>query len=872
MDAHLWKLWAVICLVFLAVTGIGSAVTFTVNSTNDVDDGTCNSAHCSLREAINAANANAGLDTIAFAIPPFDGTAKTIKPLTQLPTITSPVVIDGYTQSNSSPNTLTNGDNAVLKIVLNGSSASGFPAPSGLRITAGTNTIRGLVINQFGSWGIWISGSGSNVIEGNFIGIDISGTNTLGGGGLYLDGSSVNLIGGTTPAARNLVAGCGSANSVQIIGSRNTVEGNYIGTDASGTKRLGNHTGISAGGSSNTIGGVAAGAGNLISGNDNSGLELDGATDSLIAGNFIGTDVSGSVALGNGGGIRIVGTAGAGFSESFRNTVGGTNAAARNLVSGNNGSGISIFGSGSTSNLIAGNFVGTDISGATALPNGGHGVSIDNSSRNTVGGTTVAARNLISGNLTAGIGIGGANSISNFVTGNIIGPDVSGTTALGNLYGVWIDSASGNFVGGTATGACNLVSGNRGDGVRITSGSRNLIAGNLIGTDPTGTNALGNDGEGVDIINSSGNTIGGTATGARNIISGNAIDGVGIGGVSSTNNAVTGNFIGTDVSGANVLANGAHGVFIDAAPSNSVGGTASHAGNVISWNYGSGVTVIDELATGNRILGNSVFSNGNLGIDLDDDGVSFNDGGDGDTGGNGVQNFPVLNSVISSGGYIVVTGSLNSTPTSTYRIEYFSDTECDLSGYGQGRQFFGSANVTTDPTGNTNFMAVFPGSLSPSAFVVATATDPAGNTSEFSGCRNVTLDPNGDDDGDGIPNGYEQSHGLDPLDPVNATKDSDGDGLTDLQEYLAGTDPTNSASGLRITSIVQTNNSVRVTWMTGNGKTNALERTTGASGSYSNNFAAIFTVTNTVGATANYLDAGAATNYPSSYYRVRLVP
>ncbi|HUK83993.1 MAG TPA: thrombospondin type 3 repeat-containing protein [Verrucomicrobiae bacterium] len=134
----------------------------------------------------------------------------------------------------------------------------------------------------------------------------------------------------------------------------------------------------------------------------------------------------------------------------------------------------------------------------------------------------------------------------------------------------------------------------------------------------------------------------------------------------------------------------------------------------------------------------------------------------------------------------------------------------------------------------------------------------------------AVLNPNGDTDGDGIPNGFD----LDPLNPANAAADSDGDGLTDLQEYLAGTDPTNNASAFRITSVVRTNNNIRVTWMTGIGKTNALQRTAGgAGGSYStNSFAAIFTVTNTVGTVTNYVDIGAATNSPARYYRVRLVP
>ncbi len=137
----------------------------------------------------------------------------------------------------------------------------------------------------------------------------------------------------------------------------------------------------------------------------------------------------------------------------------------------------------------------------------------------------------------------------------------------------------------------------------------------------------------------------------------------------------------------------------------------------------------------------------------------------------------------------------------------------------------------------------------------------------------LVLDPNLSAVGDGIPNGWKQQYGLDPLDPNLANEDADGDGMSNLQEYLAGTDPTNSASFFSITAVAQEGNDVRVTWMTGMGRTNALQATTGdITGSYSNNFADIFVVTNSIGTTTNYLDLGAATNFPSRYYRVRLVP
>ena len=118
----------------------------------------------------------------------------------------------------------------------------------------------------------------------------------------------------------------------------------------------------------------------------------------------------------------------------------------------------------------------------------------------------------------------------------------------------------------------------------------------------------------------------------------------------------------------------------------------------------------------------------------------------------------------------------------------------------------------------------------------------------------------------------EQQYRLNPFDVADATSGTDGDGLSNLAETLAGTSPTNSASFFGVTTIAQESNDVRVTWMTGPGKTNALERTAGAAGSYSNNFGAIFTVTNTAAGTTNYVDVGGATNFPSRYYRVRLVP
>jgi hypothetical protein len=178
-------------------------------------------------------------------------------------------------------------------------------------------------------------------------------------------------------------------------------------------------------------------------------------------------------------------------------------------------------------------------------------------------------------------------------------------------------------------------------------------------------------------------------------------------------------------------------------------------------------------------------------------------------------------------------------------------------------------------SGSTNLTAAFNLSNVATGLWNVVVANPNSQPATLNNGFTVILDPAGDRDNDGLPNGWESQYGLDPFSATGndgASGDPDGDGMTNLQEYLAGTDPTNSASAFHIASITQESNNIRVAWMMGPGKTNALERTAGAGGSFSNNFVAIFTVTNTVGTTTNYLDLGAATNNPARWYRVRLIP
>ena len=273
----------------------------------------------------------------------------------------------------------------------------------------------------------------------------------------------------------------------------------------------------------------------------------------------------------SGDGVRIVSVSG--------NTVGGTSAAARNVISGNGGDGVEISGSPATVNLIQGNYIGVTVDGALPLGNGsntaGSGVKITGAVNNTIGGVAAGARNIIADN-ARGVEITGATAQQNFVQGNFIGTDVGGTVTdpngipfsgdeFGNKNeGVLISGgAHDNTIGGTVAEARNIISGNGSmfvvDGVHIsgsTTTTGNLVMGNYIGTDVSGSLVRGNSGAGVFIEGAPSNTIGGTVAGSRNVISGNG-RGVEIFGATASGNLVQGNFIGTNAAGTAAAGNAA---------------------------------------------------------------------------------------------------------------------------------------------------------------------------------------------------------------------------------------------------------------------------------------------------------------------------
>ena len=276
-----------------------------------------------------------------------------------------------------------------------------------------------------------------------------------------------------------------------------------------------------------------------------------------------------------------------------------------------------------------------------------------------------------------------------------------------------------------------------GNGILVQSNS-NIISGNFIGTNATGTGALGNSLDGIS-VQASSNTIGGMTVAARNVISGNGRHGISLSG-GAQNNAVQTNFIGTDATGAQLLGNGGDGVYATNATSNAIGGTITRAGNppanLIAGNAGCGVGVATGT-TGLAIKGNSIHSNGGLGIDLNRDGPTRNDisEADADTGPNQLQNYPILTvfaaSPYNGGSDVHLNGRFKSTPNTRFHIEYFSNDAYDPSGFGEGQVWIGSLDLTTEANGRIGWGSAFQTPL-PAKNVTFTATDPNGNTSEFS--------------------------------------------------------------------------------------------------------------------------------------------
>jgi hypothetical protein len=839
------------CLFWVAGGRAAMGTTYTVINTNDSGAG-------SLRQAIINANGNSGLNTISFQIPgsgPF-----TINPQSTYPPITQPVAIDGTTQPGYS-------NTPLIQINGAGIGANG----DGFLIQGGGSTIRGLAIYRCKRDGIRISGLGTNTIQACYLGTDATGTNVLGNleAGVYIYRSYSNLIGGSLAQQRNVISG--NAHGVFIndgsppaVGADNVIQGNYIGTTASGTRSLGNtNNGVYlAAAPGNLIGGATPGSGNVISGNYLSGVYISGssAVSNVVAGNLIGTDATGTLIISNGlDGITLYGAS--------SNWIGGGVSEARNLISGNTARGILIINAGTTNasgNLVQGNFIGTDINGLAARPNRTNGIVISGASGNFIGGPG-AAMNLISGNLQSGIFINQSGASNNYLQGNHIGVDYTGTNALPNTYsGITLSGVSGTLVGGTNSGSGNIISGNLQNGIYLqtSSSGTNLVQGNYIGTDVTGRMAISNQLSGV-WIESAGNLIGGPTASARNLISGNGNTGVYLSGSGASNNVVQGNYIGTDITGTAALANGKNGlysgIYASGAPRNLIGGSQPGSGNLISGNGDKGISLNGSGSIGNVIQGNYIGSdqggaqalpNSNGGIYLynassntiggtngsagnlisgnDADGIyvaaatnvviqgnfigtqsdgvsalgnlwhniefltnssyclvggnvpaannriafartaqydgvrirpgsvgnrifrnSFFSNGAGSVDGLGICvgpvgvnpiGLPVLTTAIAdTSGSVIAKGNLTNTPNTTFQLQLYANTATNASGYGEGLLWLGSTNITTDAAGHATFNLLLKANVIAGQYLSATVTDNTNNTSEFA--ANIQLQP-----------------------------------------------------------------------------------------------------------------------------------
>lgn len=835
-----------------------ATATFVVASTgNQADanagDGICAStvgsgSLCTLRAAIQEANALAGTDTINFSLAP----STRINLTTALPAITQPAVIDGTTATvirldgagnnpaygfkldpgsggstikgfsisrtgsavlvESDGNTIA-GNYLGLLETSNASCSSPVASCAnsvGVEIVdASNNTIGGTTVAarnvvSNNNYGVWIrSNVGSpnnNVVRGNYIGTD--GTGALArpnSYGIHLVGGLGNTIGGTAAGARNVIAGNGSygvyLGNSGAPSTDTSILGNYIGVTAGGVASLANYWGvyIEANNSGTTIGGSAAGAGNVISGNSESGVFSPGGSDITIAGNRVGTTADGLSALPNQYGIYSYGGGDI--------TVGGPTTAHRNLISGNSATGLYIQDNGiPTDATVRNNYIGTDATGTADLGNNGAGLQLSNVdgliTENVVSGngshnvqlngcpscTPALGAYTVSDNII-GLAAGGAAQLSNpnpatyggnsygglnlastrgtVIDGNVVSShptdgvyfnDVSGATVIGNRVGT---NAAGTAVFGNASagisanstydsdfgqsGAGNLVSGNEGYGLFLSAADSTSVQGNLIGTNAAGTAALGSQPYGIFTSGSDTILLGGSAGGEGNVVVGTTSVAMYLS--ATDHSTVVGNQIGVASNDTTPIPNLGEGVYLESGSDrNTIGGTAAGEGNHIANSGSRGVFV--GGAVSNDIRGNRIHDSVGLGIDLGGSGVSANDNGDADGGSNRYQNFPVLTQAAANGTTTQVQGTLNSHANRTYALDFFTNPTCSSLGNGEGRTYLGSSSVTTNGSGNVTFLVNLPAVAAFNSAVTATATDTVLNdTSEFSACTTASSIP-----------------------------------------------------------------------------------------------------------------------------------
>ena len=624
--------------------------TYTVTTADDVEDGACDEGHCSLREAIGAASFVPGDNTVNFAIP--GEPPIVITPASPLPPLGDGVVVDGASQP---------GFIDVPLVELDG--AGEGEGIDGLTVSGDGVTITAVAVYGFTGTGVVVEGSGAT-ITASWIGL--------------------------TPRLESVQ---GNGGGIAINGGADTV-----------------------------VGGTDQGAGNVIANNQGNGLRVSGtsATGTRIIGNLIGTDPYDTEGIGNTIGVSLI--------EAGPTEIGGTTPEERNLISGNRNSGVWVSKGGP--HQIWGNWIGTDSTGTGALGNDDVGVWVDWSANVQIGCAEAGCGNVICANGKEGIGLNIADGAT--IQGNLIGIGADGITPLGNGTsflsreehqndeGIQILSGDSIRIGGSEPGQGNHIGAN-GTGIRlIFTGSVHaarpdglVIQGNVIGSDLWYRPELGNAQYGIALRNLGGTLIGGDSPGAGNVIGANGLDGLWVSTSDPGTLAVEGNFIGTDRAGLDSLANGGHGIRVQRSGVITVRGEAETTivDNTVAFNLGSGVSLAHETtdldvyqARDVAILGNRIHSNGGLGIDLHPAGVTDNDDQDADGGANDGQNFPVLTAVEVGVDTATVQGAIDGSPDTAVRVELFANRfACPSSGHGQGEQYLGFGDVTTDGAGHAAF-------------------------------------------------------------------------------------------------------------------------------------------------------------------------
>jgi RTX calcium-binding nonapeptide repeat (4 copies) len=723
--SRVWPLIPAFVLLGALCPSPAGAATIIVD---DAGDASTADEKCTLREAITTSNANAQVpsakvgdcaagdpgpvrDVIEFEL---GGAFPVIKPSSALPVISDRLEVDGRNGSVVD----------VIRIQIDGTELGGGDDGFFLSTDSDGSYLHHLAVFNFPDDGFHLFSNG-NTIERVISGMDQAGTSASANGG-----NGVAILGDENAVERSVISG-NTMHGVSIeplpatTGAGTTIRGNRIGTTKDGTEAVPNGLdGVQAslntlepsgapadniviGGTTDpTPGGECDGDCNLISGNTRSGVEVvvfgpePGRADGLrIEGNFLGTDITGMAAKPNSpaagqGAVKLVGaTDGAAIRG--------------NLISGNGDDGIALLAGdssdiGPTDTAVTANTIGLAVDGETALANVGQGVLID---RSLLGGPPL--------------------------TGTVIGGTVDPTP------------------GGACDGDCNLISGNAQSGITLfdTSSEGGPIAdtailGNYIGTDAGGALDVGNEAWGIQLSGVSGTTVG--QPGSPNVISGNGTSGVLLLGGLTTENVIQSNLIGLGANGTVALGNDDHGVEAGFGPvsQNTIGGIGAGLANTIAHNGDAGVMLGGggEPVIDIPVLGNSIFSNGGLGIDLRPDlisgGVTENGACSESEVANRCQEFPALSAAV--GGSAVAAGTLASDPGKSFRIEVFANSSADPSGNGEGERFLGAVDATTDGAGNATWLFADPaGTLADGEQVTATATELGGggtplSTSEFS--------------------------------------------------------------------------------------------------------------------------------------------